>query len=228
VYTRIKRALDIVGAVALLLLTAPLMGLVAAAVRLTMGRPALFRPRRPGLNEVSFTCLKFRTMADARDARGLPLPDSKRLTRLGVFLRRTSLDELPQLWNILVGDLSFIGPRPLLESYLPYYSDTERRRHSVRPGLTGWAQIHGRNCLGFDERLAMDVWYVDNASVWLDGWILLATVWVTITGKGAAADHELLPLHIERASERSADCDWTEAPSAANYGSERQLGAGYD
>jgi len=227
VYTKIKRALDVVGAIGLLLLTAPLTVLIAIAVRVRMGRPVLFRQRRPGLNEVSFTCLKFRTMTDARDACGRSLPDNDRLTRLGRLLRRTSLDELPQLWNILVGDLSFIGPRPLLESYLPYYSDTERRRHSVRPGLTGWAQIHGRNCLEFNERLAMDVWYVDHASLWLDAQILLGTVWVTITGEGVAADQEVLPLDVQRAWRRP-EYERTGAPSEGNDGTERKLSAGYN
>jgi lipopolysaccharide/colanic/teichoic acid biosynthesis glycosyltransferase len=148
----------------------------------------LFRQRRPGLHERGIVCLKFRTMTEARDQNGRLLPDEERLTPLGSFLRRTSLDELPQLWNILRGDLSFIGPRPLLEHYLPYYTPAEHRRHSVRPGLTGWAQIHGRNRLSFDQRLAMDVWYVEHVSWFLDVKILLVTFWVVLTQRGFAMD----------------------------------------
>jgi lipopolysaccharide/colanic/teichoic acid biosynthesis glycosyltransferase len=183
-YRTIKRIADFTAAAALLVCTAPLMAIIAAAVLAAIGRPVLFRQRRPGLNEHIFTCLKFRTMTDARSPDGTLLPDRLRLTRFGRFLRRTSLDELPQLWNILTGDLSFVGPRPLLEEYLPYYSSVERRRHSVRPGLTGWAQIHGRNSTSFEERLAMDIWYVDHASLTRDFRILLSTIWLVISQKG--------------------------------------------
>ena len=161
---------------------------IAALVRLNMGKPVLFRQTRPGLNERPFTCLKFRTMNAARDEQGRLLSDAQRMTRLGKFLRRTSLDELPQLWNILQGDLSLIGPRPLLQRYLPYYTEEERRRHSIRPGLTGWAQIHGRNCLSFDKRLELDIWYVDHLSFWLDLRILLATAWIVLSQRGVGTD----------------------------------------
>jgi len=182
-----------------LLLASPLMFLTAVAVRLSIGKPVLFRQRRPGLNEKSFVCLKFRTMTDERDAAGRLLPDDRRLTRIGALLRRTSLDELPQLWNILRGELSFIGPRPLLEQYLPYYTATEQRRHSVRPGLTGWAQIHERSRLSFDKRLAMDAWYVDHMSWHLDLRIALATVWIVLTQRGTTPDGAaLLPLDVQR------------------------------
>jgi sugar transferase EpsL len=200
VYPKLKRPFDILSAVILLILTAPLMLLIAAAVRLTMGRPVLFCQVRPGLSERLFTCLKFRTMNEARDQKGRLLSDVQRLTRLGLLLRRTSLDELPQLWNILRGDLSLVGPRPLLERYLPYYTDVERRRHYVRPGLTGWAQIHGRNWVPFDERLAMDVWYVDHMSWYLDFRIVIATLWIVLVRRGITADGHAsaLPLDIQR------------------------------
>jgi lipopolysaccharide/colanic/teichoic acid biosynthesis glycosyltransferase len=200
VYPKIKRPFDILSAVILLILAAPLMLLVAAVVWLTMGRPVLFRQVRPGLNERLFTCFKFRTMNEARDQKGRLLSDVQRLTRLGLLLRRTSLDELPQLWNILRGDLSVVGPRPLLERYLPYYTDEERRRHCVRPGLTGWAQIHGRNWVPFDERLAMDVWYVEHMSWYLDFRIVIATLWIVLMRRGITADGdvEALPLDVQR------------------------------
>jgi sugar transferase EpsL len=204
VYPKFKRFLDVVGAIAFLILTAPLMLLIAAAVRVTMGRPVLFRQIRPGLNERPFTCLKFRTMNEPRDLEGQLLSDAQRLTRLGLLLRRTSLDELPQLWNILRGDLSVVGPRPLFERYLPYYTDEERRRHSVRPGLTGWAQIHGRNWVPFDERLAMDVWYVEHMSWHLDFRILIATLWIVLRQQGITADDQVaaLPLDVQRCARR--------------------------
>jgi sugar transferase EpsL len=183
-YRRIKRPLDVVGACVMLVATAPLILLIALGIRFKMGRPLLFRQMRPGLNEQLFSCLKFRTMNNDCDSEGNLLTDAKRTTPLGAFLRRTSLDELPQLWNILRGDLSFIGPRPLLVRYLPHYSQEERRRHSVRPGLTGWAQIHGRNHLCFDKRLVMDVWYVDHVSFGLDLRILIRTLWIVLTQHG--------------------------------------------
>jgi sugar transferase EpsL len=198
-YPKIKRPLDAIAAGIALILAAPLIVVVAGIVRLTMGRSVLFRHNRPGLHEQPFTCLKFRTMTEELDDSGRPLPDEQRLTRVGSWLRRTSLDELPQLWNILRGDLSFIGPRPLLQSYLPFYTEAERRRHSVRPGLTGWAQTHGRNSLGFDERLAMDVWYVDHLSWQLDLSILLKTAWIVLTQKGFVQPNGALPpLDAER------------------------------
>jgi len=204
VYPKFKRLLDVVGATGLLILAGPLMLLIAAAVRFTIGRPVLFRQIRPGLNARPFTCLKFRTMNEACDQEGRLLSDAQRLTRLGLWLRRTSLDELPQLWNILRGDLSVVGPRPLFERYLPYYTDEERRRHSVRPGLTGWAQIRGRNWVPFDERLAMDVWYVDHMSWHLDFRITIATLWIVLRGRGITADGHIaaLPLDVQR----SASC----------------------
>lgn len=187
-YPTIKRLLDLAGALVLLMLTAPLLLLISAAVRLTIGRPVFFKQMRPGLHERLFTCFKFRTMNDACDEQGRLLDDEVRTTRLGRFLRRTSMDELPQLWNILRGEASFVGPRPLFVRYLPHYTQEERRRHSVRPGLTGWAQVHGRNHLPFERRLELDVWYVDHMSFWLDLRILLLTSWMVVMQKGVGAD----------------------------------------
>lgn len=195
----IKKTIDIICATAGLLVCAPVIVFVGALIGLIMGKPILFRQERPGLGGRLFTCFKFRTMADRRDLKGQPLADRERMVPLGTWLRRTSLDELPQLWNVIKGDLSFIGPRPLLKEYLPYYTAEEQRRHSVRPGLTGWAQIHGRNNLDFDDRLKMDVWYVDRLSWKLDLQILLATIRLVFTTKGT----DLMsspPLHEQRRS----------------------------
>jgi sugar transferase EpsL len=193
----IKTALDTTFGFAGLVVATPVIFVVGVLIRMIMGRPILFRQERPGLNGRSFTCLKFRTMTDTLDEKGQLLSDRERMVPLGTWLRRTSLDELPQLWNIIQGDLSFIGPRPLLKEYLPFYTPEEQRRHSVLPGLTGWAQIHGRNNLGFDERLKMDVWYVDQLSWHLDLRILLATIRLVFTAKGT----DLVsypPLHEQR------------------------------
>ena len=193
----IKRALDLGVASAVLVVCAPLMLVVSVLIRVIMGSPILFRQVRPGLNGRPFTCLKFRTMAEKRDNAGSLLPDRERMVPLGTWLRRTSLDELPQLWNIVRGDLSLIGPRPLLMEYMPYYTPEEQRRHSVCPGLTGWAQVHGRNIVNFDERLKMDVWYVDHMSWRLDLRILLATARLVFSAKGTELV-SYLPLHEQR------------------------------
>ena len=193
----IKRVTDFCFGAAGLIVFAPVICVVGVLIRLMMGRPILFRQERPGLDSQPFTCLKFRTMTDTRDEQGQLHSEQRRLVPLGAWLRRTSLDELPQLWNIVRGELSIIGPRPLLKEYLPYYTEQEQRRHSVLPGLTGWAQIHGRNTLNFDERLKMDVWYVDNMSWRLDLRILLATVRLVFTARGT----DLMaypPLHEQR------------------------------
>ena len=201
-YQTTKRFLDCGVAVIALLALAPLLALIALVIRCSMGSPVLFRQVRVGWNERVFTCLKFRTMREERHADGTTLDDSKRLTGLGIFLRRTSLDELPQLWNILVGDMSLVGPRPLLVQYLPYYTAEERRRHLTRPGLTGWSQINGRNYLSFEERFEKDVWYVDHLSWRLDARILLATVWLVLTGKGVDTTSERFSmLNEERKSQ---------------------------
>lgn len=180
-----KRLFDLVFAAVGLILASPVVLVVATAVRLFMGRPVLYLEQRPGLREQPFTIMKFRTMRLANN----PLEiDTHRITLLGRFLRRTSLDELPQLCNILRGDMSLVGPRPLLWRYLPYYSAEERTRHNVRPGVTGWAQIHGRNEVDIDRRLMLDAWYVRNLSFGLDLRILMATIWMVLMRKGVQVD----------------------------------------
>jgi sugar transferase EpsL len=181
---RLKRALDVVGAATGLVAAAPVMAVVAAAVRVDLGSPVLFRQQRPGLGGVPFQMMKFRTMRDAVDATGRALPDGERLTRLGKLLRATSLDELPELWNVVRGDMSLVGPRPLLMQYLGRYSATQRRRHEVRPGITGLAQVSGRNALSWDDKFALDVRYVDEWSLGLDLSILLQTVRAVVRRDG--------------------------------------------
>jgi sugar transferase EpsL len=171
-----KRMFDVVAAVAWTILLSPVFLAVAIAVRMALGRPVLFRQTRIGYKERPFTLYKFRTMTDAVDTHGAPLPDQERLTRTGQFLRRTSLDELPQLWNVLRGDMSLVGPRPLLLEYLPRYTPQQRRRHEVLPGMTGWAQVMGRNSLSWDQRLQLDTWYVEHRSWWVDFRILAMTL----------------------------------------------------
>jgi lipopolysaccharide/colanic/teichoic acid biosynthesis glycosyltransferase len=186
----LKRIFDIVVALVLLVLLAPVMLVVALVVRLADGSPVLFRQVRPGLGGVPFGLCKFRTMSEARDAGGELLADGARLTPLGAFLRRASLDELPQLFNVLRGDMSLVGPRPLLMEYLPLYDAEQARRHAVRPGITGWAQVNGRNAIGWPERLALDVWYVDHQSFALDLRILVMTVGRVLGGRGVSAAGE--------------------------------------
>lgn len=171
-----KRLFDVLGAAIGLILLSPVLIVIAFLIWRQMGAPVLFRQTRPGLHGKPFEMVKFRTMRDAVDAKGNPLPDSERLTRLGRFLRASSLDELPELWNVLKGEMSLVGPRPLLVEYLPLYSPEQARRHEVRPGVTGWAQINGRNAISWDQKFALDVWYVDNRSLWLD----LKIIWLTI------------------------------------------------
>ena len=173
----------------MLIVLAPIMTLIAVAIRVRMGSPVLFRQVRPGYKGRPFTMLKFRTMVghDTDEA----TDTAERVTRLGAFLRRTSLDELPEAWNILVGDMSIVGPRPLLTTYLPYYSDEQARRHDVRPGLTGWSQVQGRRQVPFQARLAQDVWYVDHWSLRLDAKIMLMTIGQVLRGEGAVPDRYL-------------------------------------
>jgi sugar transferase EpsL len=179
-----KRALDLAIALPLILFGWPLLALTALLVRLRLGSPLLFRQQRPGLHGRPFTLLKFRTMSDARDDRGILLQDAQRLTRFGEFLRRTSLDELPELVNVLKGEMSLVGPRPLLMQYLDRYTPEQMRRHEVKPGITGWAQVNGRNALTWEDKFALDIWYVDHRSLWLDIKILLLTLWKAITREG--------------------------------------------
>lgn len=185
-----KRVLDILGAGIGLLLLSPVLLVVSLLILRQMGRPVFFRQIRPGLHGRPFGMVKFRTMRDALDAEGNPLPDSERLTRLGRFLRSSSLDELPELWNVLRGEMSLVGPRPLLMEYLPLYSPIQARRHEVRPGVTGWAQVNGRNAITWDEKFALDVWYVDNQSLWLDLRIIGLTIRKVLTREGISAAGE--------------------------------------
>jgi len=182
----VKRSLDlaVAGIGALVLL--PLLLLIALMVRVNLGAPVLFRQERPGLGGAPFEIVKFRTMKDACDTHGNPLPDDKRLTPFGALLRRTSLDELPELWNVLRGDMSLVGPRPLLMEYLPLYTERQARRHEVRPGLTGWAQVNGRNALSWEQKFELDVWYVEHRSLWVDLQILWRTVRYVFGGKDIA------------------------------------------
>lgn len=181
-----KRLFDILVAAFLLLLTLPLMLATAVAVHLALGAPLLLRQTRPGKGGIPFLFFKFRTMTEERDGTGRLLPDERRLTPFGRWLRATSLDELPQLVNVLRGDMSLVGPRPLLMEYIPLYSPQQARRHEVRPGITGWAQVNGRNALSWEERFRLDVWYVDHRSLLLDLRILLLTVLRVFQARGVA------------------------------------------
>ena len=182
-----KRFVDFFGALGALMLFSPVLLAVAALIRIKLGAPVLFPQPRPGRNGRVFILWKFRTMTSASDATGKPLPDAERMTDLGRFLRASSLDELPEFWNILRGDMSLVGPRPLLVEYLGRYSPEQARRHEVRPGLTGWAQVNGRNATTWDERLRLDVWYVDHHSAWLDLRILWRTVTIVLRREGVSA-----------------------------------------
>jgi lipopolysaccharide/colanic/teichoic acid biosynthesis glycosyltransferase len=185
-YERARRIADATLAAAGLLVLAPLLLGLALLVRVAIGSPVLFTQWRLGLHGRAFRMVKFRTMTDARDADGHLLPDADRLTRVGRLLRSTSLDELPELWNVLRGEMSLVGPRPLLTEYLPLYSPHHARRHEVRPGITGWTQVNGRNALSWTEKLDLDVWYVDHRSAWLDVRILAATVAAVFTRRGVS------------------------------------------
>jgi lipopolysaccharide/colanic/teichoic acid biosynthesis glycosyltransferase len=188
--THVKRVVDFMIALVALAVFAPAMLAVAVMVRLKLGGPVLFRQQRPGLHGRPFTMVKFRTMHHACDGNGVLRPDGERLDGFGRTLRATSLDELPELWNVLRGDMSLVGPRPLLMEYLPRYSPREARRHEVRPGITGWAQVNGRNAASWNERFERDLWYVDNNSIALDARILLLTVLRVLRRDGIAAQGE--------------------------------------
>jgi len=199
----VRRASDPLTALLLLLLLSPLLLLLWALIRLRLGAPVLFRQERPGKDGRPFAILTFRTMTDARDADGALRPDAERLTALGAWLRRTSLDELPELLNVLRGEMAFVGPRPLLMEYLPLYTAEQARRHEVLPGITGWAQVNGRNALDWPAKFALDVWYVDHASPWLDLRILAMTALQVVRPRGISHEgHATMPPFTGDAEEK--------------------------
>mgnify|MGYP003599598367 CR=1 FL=1 len=187
----IKRLFDITVATIALVVLSPVYALVAYKVKKNLGSPVLFRQTRPGQHGVPFEMIKFRSMKDAIDADGNPLPDSERLTVFGQSLRNSSLDELPELWNVIKGDMSLVGPRPLLMEYLPLYNQHQARRHNARPGVTGYAQVNGRNAIGWDEKFELDTWYVDHQSLWLDIKILFKTIKKVLVKEDVSADGEV-------------------------------------
>ena len=186
----LKRLIDITASGAALVALSPVLAVTAYKVKKDLGSPVLFKQTRPGLNGKPFEMIKFRTMKDATDKQGNLLPDSERLTPFGQKLRSTSLDELPELWNVLMGDMSLVGPRPLLMEYLPLYNSEQARRHNVRPGVTGYAQVNGRNTISWEEKFKLDTWYVDNQSLWLDIKILAKTVKQVLIKEGISAAGE--------------------------------------
>lgn len=186
-----KRIFDVAASLLGLLLLAPVIVIVAWQVRCKLGSPVFFRQTRPGLKGKPFQMVKFRTMRDAYDEDGNPLPDSERLTSFGRFLRSTSLDELPELWNVLKGDMSLVGPRPLRMDYLPLYNNHQARRHEVRPGVTGWAQINGRNAISWEEKFELDVFYVDHRSIWLDLKIIALTIKKVVVREGIDSSEDV-------------------------------------
>src|SRR6218665_3514247 len=186
----LKRVVDVVAALVALVLLLPVFCALVLIVRFNMGAPVFFRQARPGLQGQIFHMIKFRTMRDALDAQGNALPDALRLTRCGRLLCSTTLDEVPELWNVLKGDMSLVGPRPLLVEYLPLYSVEQARRHKARPGLSGWAQVNGRNTLSWEDRFRLDVWYVEHCSLWLDMKIIFLTLWKVVHREGISAKGE--------------------------------------
>lgn len=186
----LKRAFDIAASTSALVVLSPVLAITAYKVKKELGSPVLFRQTRPGLHGKPFEMVKFRTMKDASDKAGNALPDSERLTEFGKKLRASSLDELPELWNVLKGDMSLVGPRPLLMEYLPLYNAEQAKRHNVRPGVTGYAQVNGRNSLSWEDKFKLDTWYVEHQSLWLDMKILLKTVKKVIIKDGISADGE--------------------------------------
>lgn len=200
-----KRLFDVIASAVLLIVLSPLMLVIAALVWANAGSPVIFKQVRPGLHGRPFTMYKFRTMTDARDENGRLLPDEQRLTKFGHFLRSTSLDELPELFNVLKGDMSLVGPRPLLMEYLPLYTPEQARRHEVRPGITGWAQVNGRNAISWEEKFKYDVWYVDNWSLWLDLKILFMTIVAVLRRNGISAEgHATMPVFRGQETQREA------------------------
>ena len=187
----LKRILDVAIASTALVLLSPVYALVAYKVKKNLGSPVLFRQTRPGLHGQPFAMIKFRSMKDALDAAGNPLPDSERLTPFGKMLRATSLDEMPELWNVIKGDMSIVGPRPLLMEYLPLYNSEQAKRHEVRPGITGYAQVNGRNAISWEKKFELDTWYVENQSLWLDFKIMLKTVKKVLAKDDISAEGEV-------------------------------------
>ncbi|NKB54535.1 MAG: sugar transferase [Rhizobiaceae bacterium] len=214
----LKRTLGVLGSLFGLIIFSPILIAIAILIRAKMGAPVLFRQTRPGRDGKPFRMIKFRTMLDAVGSDGTPLPDDQRLTGLGRFLRATSMDELPELWNVLKGDMSLVGPRPLLMEYLPLYSQEQSRRHEVRPGITGWAQVNGRNAISWDEKFALDIWYVDNRSIWLDIKILWSTVKKVIAVEGITADGEATMSKFKGKNDPAANnrCRWSWQSSCRN------------
>ena len=181
-----KISLDKIISLVSLVLLSPILFFISGTIYFKMGTPIIIKHQRPGLHGKQFTFYKFRTMTNTKNSEGDLLPDKNRLTPLGSFLRKTSLDELPSLWNVLKGDMSLVGPRPLLMEYLPLYSKEQMRRHEVKPGITGWAQINGRNTISWEEKFELDVWYVDNQSFWLDMKIIVLTIWKVLKREGVS------------------------------------------
>ena len=206
-----KRPIDFVLSLGAIIILSPILLLIALLVRIKLGSPVIFKQQRPGMNEKIFTLYKFRTMTDERDEKGELLPDEMRLTDFGKFLRATSLDELPELFNILKGDMSIVGPRPLLTEYLPLYNEHQRRRHEVRPGLTGWAQVNGRNAITWEEKFNYDVEYVDNLSFLLDLKIIILTIMKVLKREGVSQEGSatMEPFrgsqHVDYLSEKSRE-----------------------
>jgi lipopolysaccharide/colanic/teichoic acid biosynthesis glycosyltransferase len=201
----LNRLFDAFAAAFGLLILAPVILIVAWQVKHKLGSPVFFRQTRPGLHGKPFQMIKFRTMLDVLDAQGSPLPDSERMTPFGQFLRSSSLDELPGLWNVLTGELSLVGPRPLLMEYLLLYSKEQYRRHDVRPGVTGWAQVNGRNAISWEDKFKLDVWYVDNRSFWLDLKILLLTVKKVLVRDGISGEGEVTMSRFTGSDQKEAD-----------------------
>jgi sugar transferase EpsL len=199
-----KRIFDLVATSIVSVALFPLLLVIAVLARLFLGSPVLFRQERPGMHGRPFRLVKFRSMTDAKNAAGRLLPDADRLTRFGKFLRSTSLDELPELWNVITGDMSLVGPRPLLMEYLPLYSDRQARRHEVKPGLTGWAQVNGRNALSWEDRFELDAWYVENHSLLLDMKIIWMTLGIVLKRKGIRHEGSAT-MERFRGSERPGD-----------------------
>lgn len=201
----LKRFCDVVIASTALLLLSPLYVYVAYKVRKNLGSPVLFRQVRPGLDGKPFEMIKFRSMKDAVDAQGNPLPDSERLTPFGKMLRATSLDEMPELWNVIKGEMSIVGPRPLLMEYLPLYNAEQAKRHNVRPGITGYAQVNGRNAISWEKKFELDTWYVENQSLWLDFKIMLKTVKKVIAKDDISAEGEATMTKFTGSPEQKND-----------------------